>query len=135
MSDQGVDADLLVRDIEQLARVSEQVADECSNDERARAIRELAADIRASAAKFESARAGAEQDELADILRRQMFELEQHVRSAAAGTMAETAIASDVVAKLISRASNANVTADEFEGDLEKLKVQTARLIMVCTSQ
>ena len=130
-TDQGVDADLLVRDIEQLAKVSEQVADECNNVERAKAIRDLAAAIRASAAKFESTSAGAAQDELAELLRQQMFELEQQVRSAAAGTMSEAAIASNVVAKLVARASNPDVTAADFGSDLEKLRVQTARLVMV----
>lgn len=73
---------------------SAQVADECSNKERAAVIRELTASIVQTAAQFETVRCGPDQEALANTLRRDMATLEQHVRSAAAGNMTQAAMSS-----------------------------------------
>lgn len=124
----GVDADVLLRDIDTVVRISNQVADHCSNQQRADSIRALAKKVRATAEQFESTSRGAAQDTLADTLRRDLASLEQHMRTAVAAAMAEAAIAEDTVSQLVEHACDGSQSTAVIDADKDAVRHHTAAL-------
>lgn len=101
------------------------MADNCHNESRAQAIRDLAKKVKATADKFEATHRGAAQEQLAETLRQDLAALEQNMRTAVAAAMTDAAMGSTIVPQVVDHASQTNIPEEQWTSVKQKLRRHT----------